>query len=60
MDQRYVPSSQMEQEEELEVAQPEESAPEVAEKQPTKPAAATGNGQRKRRRAVSTGIITPE
>ena len=62
MDQRYVPSSQLEQEEELDspVIEPQadEPAQEVVKSEPA--SSAPASGQRKRRRAVSTGIITPE
>ena len=65
MEQRYVPSS--EREEELEEAPVAEVAVEVASEEPASEPQTRQNGQsgqsggqpRKRRRAVSTGVITP-
>ena len=60
MEQRYVPSSAREDEDEA-PAEPAEEAPVVAEKEvetPTEPRSG-GHAPRKRRRAVSTGVITP-
>ena len=71
MDQRYVPSSEMDDHEEEAASEPiaEASTPEpVQSAQPSQPSqqgqgsqgSQGSNGGRKRRRAVSTGIITPE
>ncbi len=60
MEQRYVPSSAREDEDEAQ-AEPAEEAPVVAEKEvetPTEPRSGA-HAPRKRRRAVSTGVITP-
>ena len=60
MEQRYVPSSAREDEDEA-PAEPAEEAPVVAEKEvetPTEPRSGA-HAPRKRRRAVSTGVITP-
>ncbi len=60
MEQRYVPSSARDDDDEAQ-AEPAEEAPVVAEKEvetPTEPRSG-GHAPRKRRRAVSTGVITP-
>ena len=61
MDQRYVPSTQHDDEDDSESSEPlevsaPESKPDSLEDEAPKPAA----GGRRRRRAVSTGVITPE
>ena len=60
MEQRYVPSSAREDEDET-PAEPAEEAPVVAIKEVEAPAEprSGGHAPRKRRRAVSTGVITP-
>jgi len=60
MEQRYVPSSAREDEDEAQ-AEPAEETPVVAVKEVETPVEARsgGNAPRKRRRAVSTGVITP-
>ena len=68
MDQRYVPSSELEAQEDDEVAaepEVEQSAPSSEPSEQDQPAQESPrnsavSGGRKRRRAVSTGIITPE
>ncbi len=60
MEQRYVPSSAREDEDEAQ-AEPAEETPVVAVKEVETPVEARSGGHapRKRRRAVSTGVITP-
>ena len=62
MDQRYVPQS-YDDEEDAEVPAAEPAASDVSDEAASEPAAPTsdsGKPARRRRRAVSTGIITPE
>jgi ribonuclease E len=61
MDQRYVPSTQHDDEDESESSESAEvSEPVAIAKSEESAPAAPASGGRRRRRAVSTGVITPE